>query len=148
MSLALEKNCNIDYKCLDIIVELAEKLRKEYCTSIKQKDIENDLRILKSNINMHSSYFRNHNGKVTKFVQNFLFKKGYHIFEKVTPLLQQEYNRGVANEITKYFNNYANKGNPSKYEKLLKLSSCDHETIKNNTQILKKFRYHNNRKIS
>ncbi|CAG8854065.1 25722_t:CDS:2, partial [Gigaspora margarita] len=105
MSLALENNCNIDYECLDIIVELAEKLRKKYSTSFKQKDIENDLRTLKS----------------------------YYIFERVTPLLKQGNYRGVANEITKYFNIYANKGNPSEYEKLLKLSSSNGETIKNNT---------------
>ncbi|CAG8832709.1 33358_t:CDS:1, partial [Gigaspora margarita] len=111
MFLALENNCNIDYECLDMIVELAEKLRKEYCTSIEQKDIENDLRILKNNLNIHSSYFRNHNGKVNKLVQDFLFKKGHYIFERVTPLLQQRYNRGVANEIIKYFNIYANKEN-------------------------------------
>ncbi|CAG8773302.1 355_t:CDS:2 [Gigaspora margarita] len=126
MSLALENNCNIDYESLDMIVELAEKLRKEHCASIEQKDIENDLRILKS----------------------------YYIFERITPLLQQGYNRGVANEITKYFNFYANKGNPSEYKKLLKLSFSDREMIKNNMRMLKKvlmlkkFRHHNNRKIS
>ncbi|CAG8852722.1 7633_t:CDS:2, partial [Gigaspora margarita] len=70
MSLALENNCNIDYECLDMIVELAEKLRKEFCTPIEKKDIENNLRILKS----------------------------YYIFERVMLLLQQGYNRGAANE--------------------------------------------------
>ncbi|CAG8461076.1 1346_t:CDS:2 [Dentiscutata erythropus] len=121
MSLALEKNCNIDYECLDMIVELADKLRRKFCKSIEQKDIENDLRILKS----------------------------YYIFERVTPLLQQEYNRGVANVIIKYFNIYANKENRSEYEKLLKLKfPLTVTTIKNNTRMLKKFHHHKNRKIS
>ncbi|CAG8777084.1 6633_t:CDS:2, partial [Racocetra persica] len=107
MFLALEKNCNIDYECLDMIVKLADKLRRKFCKSIEQKNIKNDLRIL---------------------------KKGYYIFERVTPLLQQEYNRGVANMIIKYFNIYANKENRSEYEKLLKLKFPLTVTIiKNNT---------------
>ncbi|CAG8611949.1 24271_t:CDS:2 [Gigaspora margarita] len=123
MSLAIENHCNIDYECLNMLIEVAENLQKEFKSvefkSIGQKEIDHDLRILKSPLNTHSSYFRKHNYNVLKVIKNYLFKQGYFIFERITPLLKFKYNRGIANEIIKYFNNYANKENPE-YKKHLK----------------------------
>ncbi|CAG8856517.1 2935_t:CDS:2, partial [Gigaspora margarita] len=97
MSLAIENHCNIDYKSLNMLIEVAENLQKEFKSvvfkSIGQKKIVADLRILKSQLNTHSSYFRKQNYNVFNLVENYLFKKG------------------AANEIIKYFNNYAHKEN-------------------------------------
>ncbi|CAG8835242.1 43011_t:CDS:2, partial [Gigaspora margarita] len=99
----------------------AENLQKEFSKSVQQKEIKNDLRKLTSELSIHSSYFRNFNYKVYKSVENYLFKHDYCVFERITPLLRLRYNRGAANEITKYFNNFARciiyKGNPYEYKK-------------------------------
>ncbi|CAG8696220.1 35680_t:CDS:1 [Racocetra persica] len=85
MSLALETHCNINYEYLDMLIEVARTLQKEFGKSVEQKEIKNDLRKLTSELNIHSSYFRSHNNyKILKFVENYLFKQGYYIFERIT----------------------------------------------------------------
>ncbi|CAG8438126.1 7665_t:CDS:2 [Dentiscutata heterogama] len=66
MSLALESHCNIDYECLDALIDVAENLQKEFSKSVRQKEIKNDLRKLTSELSIHSSYFRNFNYKIDK----------------------------------------------------------------------------------
>ncbi|CAG8523828.1 9105_t:CDS:1, partial [Racocetra fulgida] len=127
-----------------MLIEVAEILQKEFDKTVEQKEIKNDLRKLTSKLNIHSSYFRNHNNyKVLKSVKNYLFKQGYYIFERITPLLRFRDYRGTANEIVKYFNNYAciiYKGNLTKQRyqlrNLLLLNSSKHHM--NTLQNLKK----------
>ncbi|CAG8713933.1 21291_t:CDS:2 [Gigaspora margarita] len=95
MSLAIENHCNIDYECLNTLIEVAENLQKEFKSVgfklVGQKEIVNDLRILPN----------------------------CFVFERITLLLKFKYNRGAANKIMKYFNNYIYKENPE-YKKRLK----------------------------
>ncbi|CAG8790281.1 15160_t:CDS:1, partial [Racocetra persica] len=100
MSLALETHCNIDYECLDMLIEVAEDLQKNFGKSVEQNEIDSDLRKLKSELNIHSSYFRKNNYEILKHVENYLFKQNNSIFERITLLLKHRYNRGAANKIT------------------------------------------------
>ncbi|CAG8452635.1 6828_t:CDS:1 [Dentiscutata heterogama] len=137
MSLAIENHCNIDYECLNMLIKVAENLQKEFKSVVfklvGQKEIVDDLRILTSQLNIHSNYFRKHNYNVLKPVENYLFKQDYFVFERITPLLKFKYNRGAANEIIKYFNNYAHKENieyKKRLTQLLLLTGSDRKIVK------------------